>query len=60
MLSTPEAARFHTVDFMNWVTVRNADGMPAIADGHIAAPSQPGLGLQVQRETLGGPICEVG
>lgn len=60
MLSTPEAARFHTVDFMNWVTVRNADGMPAIADGHIAAPSQPGLGLQVRRERLGAPICEVG
>jgi L-alanine-DL-glutamate epimerase-like enolase superfamily enzyme len=60
MLSTPEALRFHTVDFMNWVTVRNADGMPTSANGRIAAPTQPGLGLRVRRETLGDPFCEVG
>jgi L-alanine-DL-glutamate epimerase-like enolase superfamily enzyme len=60
MLSTPEALRFHTVDFMNWVTVRNADGMPRSANGQIAAPIRPGLGLRTRRETLGNPFCEVG
>jgi L-alanine-DL-glutamate epimerase-like enolase superfamily enzyme len=60
MLSTPEAARFHTVDFMNWVTVRNADGMPPTADGFISAPTAPGLGLRVRTETLGEIVCEAG
>jgi L-alanine-DL-glutamate epimerase-like enolase superfamily enzyme len=60
MLSTPEAVRFHTVDFMNWVTVRNADGMPATAEGFISAPTAPGLGLSVRTETLGAPVCEAG
>jgi cis-L-3-hydroxyproline dehydratase len=60
MLSTPEAARFHTVDFMNWVTVRNAEGMPPTADGFISAPTTPGLGLRVRTETLGALVCEAG
>ncbi|MEM7376301.1 MAG: mandelate racemase/muconate lactonizing enzyme family protein [Pseudomonadota bacterium] len=52
MLSTPEANRFHTVDFMNWVTVSNATGMPPAHDGHLAAPSGPGLGLHVLEDAL--------
>ena len=58
MLSTPEAARFHTVDFMNWVTVSNAEGMPPTADGQISAPNKPGLGLRVREEALGEAFCE--
>ena len=58
MLSTPEAQRFHTVDFMNWVTVRNATGMPATKNGTIKAPEAPGLGLKVLEETLGTPFFE--
>jgi L-alanine-DL-glutamate epimerase-like enolase superfamily enzyme len=60
MLSTPEPARFHTVDFMNWVTVRNADGMPPTANGYISAPTAPGLGVRIRTETLGELVCEVG
>ena len=60
MLSTPEAARFHTVDFMNWVTISNAEGMPRTAEGQIWAPTQAGLGLRVRRELLGEPICQAG
>lgn len=60
MLSTPEAARFHTVDFMNWVAVRNADGMPPTANGYISTPTAPGLGVRVRMETVGERIGEVG
>ena len=45
---------------MNWVTVRNADGMPQAADGHISAPTAPGLGVCVRIETLGDPIWRLG
>ncbi|MEM7294662.1 MAG: mandelate racemase/muconate lactonizing enzyme family protein, partial [Pseudomonadota bacterium] len=47
MLSTPEASRSHTVDFMNWVTVSNANGMPPTRNGRVAAPRGAGLGLEV-------------
>ncbi len=60
MLSTPPAQRFHTVDFMNWVTVSNAAGMPPTEDGEISAPTKPGLGLEVREEILGEPFFEVG
>lgn len=60
MLSTPVAARFHTVDFMNWVTLSNASGMPPTAHGEIAAPKGAGLGLTVREETMGEAFCEAG
>ncbi|MEM7172334.1 MAG: mandelate racemase/muconate lactonizing enzyme family protein, partial [Pseudomonadota bacterium] len=60
MLSTPEGSRFHTVDFMNWVTVSNARGMPPCEAGQMAAPTRPGLGLQARREILGEPFFEIG
>ncbi|MDF1749366.1 MAG: mandelate racemase/muconate lactonizing enzyme family protein [Alphaproteobacteria bacterium] len=47
MLSTPTAQRAHTVDFMNWVTVQNATGMPETADGKLFGPSGSGLGICV-------------
>ncbi|MEM6988042.1 MAG: mandelate racemase/muconate lactonizing enzyme family protein [Pseudomonadota bacterium] len=52
MMSTPESHRFHTVDFMNWVTVSNATGMPPTAEGAMAAPTGPGLGLAVLEQAL--------
>ena len=60
MLSTPPAQRFHTVDFMNWVSVRNAAGMPPVANGQLSAPNAPGLGLEVLIDTLGSPFLSVG
>lgn len=50
MVSMPVGLRAHTVDFMNWVTVQNADGMPATADGMLICPDGPGLGIQVKSD----------
>ena len=60
MLSTPTAQRFHTVDFMNWVTVTNGTGMPATQAGHIRPPNGPGLGLNVDVAVFGSPLAEFG
>ena len=51
--------RAHTVDFMNWVTVSNATGMPATKDGNLIAPDGPGLGIEVEIGKL-EPIAEFG
>jgi len=55
-LSTPEPHRLHTVDFTDWVTVQNGDGLPAHAGGRMAAPSAPGLGIDVREAELGEPF----
>lgn len=55
-LSTPERHRLHMVDFTSWVTVDNADGLPAPRDGRLAAPDAPGLGVAVRERDLGDPI----
>ncbi len=54
--STPESHRAHTVDFTEWVTVANADGLPGRAGGRRAAPAAPGLGVTVRTESLGEPF----
>lgn len=59
MISMPAAQRAHTVDFMNWVTVSNAEGMPDCSDGLLRAPEGPGLGIAVDEEALGPPIAAV-
>jgi len=56
MLSTPKTHRAHTVDFMNWVTVQNATGMPATVDGMLFGPPGPGLGVTVDMAALGAPV----
>ena len=55
-LSTPEPHRLHTVDFTDWVTVCNGDGLPAHAAGRMPAPSAPGLGVDVREAELGEPF----
>jgi L-alanine-DL-glutamate epimerase-like enolase superfamily enzyme len=55
-LSTPEPHRLHTVDFTDWVTVANGDGLPAHAGGRMAPPSAPGLGVEVREAELGEPF----
>ncbi len=57
-LSTPEHARAHTVDFNAWVTIDNADGIPAVEAGALAPPNGPGLGVAVREAALGEPIGE--
>ena len=56
-LSTPRAARLHTVDFNAWVTVSNATGMPAPEHGELGLPDGPGLGVHVTTEALGEPFA---
>ena len=53
MISMPAVNRAHTVDFMNWVTVSNAAGMPATEDGNLGVPEGPGLGIAVDAQVLG-------
>ncbi len=56
MLSMPAANQAHTVDFMNWVTVQNATGMPAAQEGRLYAPTGTGLGIAVDLDMLGSPV----
>jgi L-alanine-DL-glutamate epimerase-like enolase superfamily enzyme len=57
-LGTPEALRVHTCDFHTWVTVENADGLPAPHEGRLAPPDGPGLGLTVREAELGEPFLD--
>jgi L-alanine-DL-glutamate epimerase-like enolase superfamily enzyme len=59
-LSTPQRQRLHMVDFTSWVTVGNADGLPAPRDGRLAAPDAPGLGITVREADLGDPFVTAG
>ena len=54
--STPARNRAHTVDFTEWVTVANADGLPERVGGARAAPAAPGLGVTVRAQALGEPF----
>ncbi len=56
MTSTPVRNRAHTVDFMNWVTVQNAQDMPQTRDGMLLVPDGPGLGVRVDPALLGKPV----
>jgi len=58
MVSTPAPLRAHTVDFMNWVTVQNATGMPPTENGQLIVPEGPGLGIAVDINSLGDPVTE--
>jgi L-alanine-DL-glutamate epimerase-like enolase superfamily enzyme len=55
-LSTPDRCRAHTVDFHNWVTVANGVADLRCAEGRMRAPTQPGLGVEVDPEVLGAPL----
>ena len=60
MASTPTRYIAHTVDFMNWVTVQNATGMPPCSDGMLHLPEGPGLGISVDETLLGAPFTRAG
>lgn len=60
MCSMPPAAVALTVDFMNWVTVQNATGMPQTRDGQLILPEGPGLGIDVTADALGAPFATAG
>ena len=57
--STPTEFLFSTTDFNSYVTVSTAEGAPQRVDGHMAASSQPGLGIQPRPEVLGEPVVMI-
>jgi L-alanine-DL-glutamate epimerase-like enolase superfamily enzyme len=58
-LGTPERLRLHTCDFHRWVSVDHGSGLPPSANGEQAPPEGPGLGIDVDLETLGDPVVDV-
>jgi L-alanine-DL-glutamate epimerase-like enolase superfamily enzyme len=57
--STPAEFRLAATDFNSYVTVSTAAGAPVRADGRMAAPTAPGLGIAPRPEILGAPVFEV-
>ena len=57
--STPEQFRFTATDFNSYVTVSIADGAPSRVDGHMAASTAPGLGVQPRMDVLGEPVIVI-
>ena len=57
--STPPEFRFTSTDFNSYVTVRTADGAPRRKNGRMAAPTDPGLGIEPKMEVLGEPLFEI-
>jgi L-alanine-DL-glutamate epimerase-like enolase superfamily enzyme len=58
--STPEEFRFAATDFNSYVTKSIAEGAPQRANGRMAAPSLPGLGIEPIPAALGEPVLDVG
>ena len=54
--STPAQNRFTATDFNSYVTLRIADGAPQRLAGRMAASTEPGLGIEPIRSTLGDPV----
>jgi len=55
--STPADARFAATDFHNYNAVTTADGAPDAEDGTMAAPTDPGLGVEPRMDVLGDPVA---
>ena len=58
--SCPPEALFSATDFNSYVTVSFADGAPRRANGRLAAPTAPGLGITPRPDVLGAPVVVVG
>ena len=57
--STPTEYLFTSTDFNSYVTVSTAQGAPQRVDGRMAAPREPGLGLEPRMDVLGKPAVVV-
>ena len=55
--TTPEML-FSSTDFNSYVTVSLAEGAPQRANGRLAAPDAPGLGIVPRADVLGAPVFE--
>ena len=58
--STPPEFLFTSTDFNSYVTVSTAEGAPGRANGRMAAPLAPGLGISPRMNVLGKPAVVVG
>jgi L-alanine-DL-glutamate epimerase-like enolase superfamily enzyme len=54
--STPPEFLFTSTDFNSYVTVSIAEGAPRKANGRLAAPLTPGLGVTPRMDVLGKPV----
>ena len=54
--STPPEFLFTSTDFNSYVTVSIAEGAPQKANGRLAAPLTPGLGVTPRMDVLGKPV----
>lgn len=57
--STPPEFLFTATDFNSYVTVSTAEGAPRRAEGRMAAPKAPGLGIEPRMEVFGEPVVDV-
>jgi cis-L-3-hydroxyproline dehydratase len=57
--STPTEYLFTSTDFNSYVTVSTARGAPQRANGRLAAPLEPGLGLEPRLDVLGQPVIVI-
>ena len=57
--STPPAFLFSSTDFNSYVTRSIADGAPRRANGRLAAPTTPGLGVVPRLDEFGPPAVDV-
>ena len=58
--STPPELLLSTTDFNSYVTRSVASkGAPRRVDGRMAAPTAPGLGLEIDAAALGKPVLEI-
>ena len=57
--STPPEFLFTSTDFNSYVTVSIAEGAPQKANGRLAAPLAPGLGVTPRMDVLGKPVLVV-
>jgi L-alanine-DL-glutamate epimerase-like enolase superfamily enzyme len=47
---------FTSTDFNSYVTVSIAEGAPHKVNGRLAAPREPGLGIEPRMDVLGKPV----
>ncbi|MGD0941670.1 MAG: cis-3-hydroxy-L-proline dehydratase [Terracidiphilus sp.] len=57
--STPSQYLFSSTDFNSYVTVSIASGAPQRKSGHLAASTEPGLGIEPLWDVLGEPVVSI-
>ncbi len=57
--STPPEFLFSSTDFVSYVTVSIADGVPQRKNGRLACSAQPGLGIKPRLDVLGEPVFTI-